>query len=113
MAGVLLVLGAVAIRDHIEKKKAAKRMTDDLRYEELQAETVRRLSLGRTESGATVESVDEQDLVGHEEEEGPPSYEQVVRSQSGRTIVGNEVVSSQRKQSRRRKSGMRKLLKFG
>ncbi|KAK4505342.1 hypothetical protein PRZ48_003305 [Zasmidium cellare] len=51
MAGVLLVFGAVAIRERIEKKKASKRMIDDLRYQELQAETERRLSLGRTGSG--------------------------------------------------------------
>lgn len=119
MAGVLLVLGAVAVKERIEKKKAAKRMIDDLRYQELQAETEQRLSLGRTGSG---ESDGRRDVIEHtaseeEEEEReqdgvPPSYEQVVRTQSEKTSDGDLPGRLERKHSRRR-SGIRKLMKFG
>lgn len=113
MAGVLLVLGAVALKEHVEKKKAAKKMVYDARYQELQAETERRLSLGRTESGESgVAShvIENSRSEGEEEEEmPPPSYEQVVRSHSGRTMEGGML---EKKQSRRR-SGIRKLMRLG
>ncbi|KAF2165185.1 hypothetical protein M409DRAFT_56063 [Zasmidium cellare ATCC 36951] len=111
MAAVLLVLGAVAIKERVEKKKAAKRMVDDLRYQELQAETERRLSLGRMESEGTVEGErGEGDGEGEEGEE-LPTYEQVVRSTSGRSGEGGAEERGKGKESRRR--SVRKLLRFG
>ncbi|KAK4631064.1 hypothetical protein CLAFUW4_02697 [Fulvia fulva] len=54
MAAVLLIWGAVTIRERIEKaaeEKRAKKERDAMRYAELQEETERRLSLRRSESG--------------------------------------------------------------
>ena len=51
---MLLIWGAVTIRERVEKKaeeKRAKKQLDTMRYAELQEETERRLSLRRSESG--------------------------------------------------------------
>lgn len=112
MAAVLLVLGAVAIRERVEKSKAAKKMNDDLRYQELQAETERRLSAHRTESGESGHVIDHE-ASEEEDEVPPPAYEQVLRTQSGRSYDAELPERLERKSSKSRRQSIRKLMKLG
>ncbi|EME47094.1 hypothetical protein DOTSEDRAFT_69158 [Dothistroma septosporum NZE10] len=80
MAAVLLIWGAVTIRERVEKKAEEKRMKkerDAMRYAELQKETERRLSLRRSESGNyTVVGAAGLDEEKEEEEDGDRWWEE-------------------------------------
>lgn len=70
----LFVLAGMAIKRKVDDKKKAKKLSSELRYEELQRETNNRLSRSQTET-SQANVIDHSSDSEDEEGESPPPYQ--------------------------------------
>lgn len=90
MAAVLVVWAGVELQNYIKKKeakKSLKKSRDEQRYEELRAETERRLSGYQAMPGEPVDVEEEEDDDEERRLEQLPSYEQTVAADARRASL--------------------------
>lgn len=106
MAAVLVVWAGVELQNYIKKKeakKSLKKSRDEQRYEELRAETERRLSGYQAMPGEPVDVEEEEDDDEERRLEQLPSYEQTVAADARRASLTKPGQTRRRPKALRRR----------